>query len=219
MNTVPPLLEQAVRYALVVTREIPPALLSRPTPCEAWDLAMLLAHANESLAALTEGAVGGCVAPAPPHEPEAHEPQSHEAQSHEPEPADRPGPHRVRVGRQSPPRRATDDPVTTFRHRARQLPSLWATAPRLIAVADRAMPADLTAAAGALEIAVHAWDIARSCRRNLPIPAAVAVELLSVGVVLVPESDRHPFFAPRAEVGAMACPSDRLVAFLGRDPR
>lgn len=214
MNTAPPLLEQAVRYALVVTREIPPALLSRPTPCEGWDLAMLLAHANESLAALAEGAVGGCVAPAPQHEPETHEPQSHE-----PAPADRLGPHRVRVRRQSPPPRTTDDPVTTFRHRARQLPSLWAAAPRLIAVADRAMPADLTAAAGALEIAVHAWDIARSCRRNLPIPAAVAVELLSVGVVLVPENDRHPFFAPQAEVGAVACPSDRLVAFLGRDPR
>ncbi|MGW0661992.1 maleylpyruvate isomerase N-terminal domain-containing protein [Streptodolium elevatio] len=218
MNAAPPLLEQAVRYALAVTRDIPHAQLSRPTPCREWDLAMLLAHANESLAALAEGAVAGHVAPPAPDElaPDELAPSERESGHREPDGPTSPchgraDGHSALVG---PPR----DLLTTFRQRARRLPSLWTVTPRVVGVADRAMPADLMAAAGALEIAVHAWDIARSCRRDLPIPAAVAVELFSVGAVLVPANDRHPFFAPQAEVPVTACPSDRLVAFLGRDP-
>ncbi|WP_436777530.1 maleylpyruvate isomerase N-terminal domain-containing protein [Yinghuangia sp. YIM S09857] len=208
MNTAPLLLERAVGYALSVTRGIPPALLSRPTPCRAWDLAMLLAHANESLAALAEGLTGARVAldpaDAPPNRPPC-DPQATDVRA-----TTQRGGHSVPT--------ASTDPLTTFRRRARDLPGLWATAPRRIAVADRGMPAELMAAAGALEIAVHGWDIARSCRRDTPIPAAIAVELLSVGMLLVPENDRHPLFAPRTPVATVACPSDRLVAYLGRDP-
>lgn len=188
MSTAPPLLERAVGYALAVSRDVPPGLLSRETPCQAWDLSMLLAHANESLAALAEGIGGGRVALYPPDSPEACE-------------------------------ESAADPLATFRRRVWRLPSLWADAPPVVTVADRALPADLLAAAGALEIAVHGWDIARACHRDLPIPAAVAVELLAVGAVLAPADDRYPYFAPPRTVGgAMACPSDRLVAFLGRDP-
>ncbi|MEU8137419.1 maleylpyruvate isomerase N-terminal domain-containing protein [Streptodolium elevatio] len=233
MNAAPPLLEQAVRYALAVTRDIPHAQLSRPTPCREWDLAMLLAHANESLAALAEGAVAGHVAPPAPDELAPDELAPDELAPSELAPSElalseRESGHREPDGPTSPCHGRADghsalvgpprDLLATFRQRARRLPSLWTVTPRVVGVADRAMPADLMAAAGALEIAVHAWDIARSCRRDLPIPAAVAVELFSVGAVLVPANDRHPFFAPQAKVAVTACPSDRLVAFLGRDP-
>jgi uncharacterized protein (TIGR03086 family) len=42
------LLESAVAYALASTAIVRPQLLSRPTPCTAWDLAMLLDHVSDS---------------------------------------------------------------------------------------------------------------------------------------------------------------------------
>ncbi|MGH3301328.1 MAG: maleylpyruvate isomerase N-terminal domain-containing protein [Streptosporangiaceae bacterium] len=46
------LLEQAVGYARESVAVVTPDLLDRPTPCRDWDLAMLLRHGCESLAAL-----------------------------------------------------------------------------------------------------------------------------------------------------------------------
>ena len=48
-------LTTAVSYADGVLEAVTPQLLSRPTPCHAWNLRMLLEHAEESLAALHEG--------------------------------------------------------------------------------------------------------------------------------------------------------------------
>jgi uncharacterized protein (TIGR03086 family) len=56
------LLEQAISYAGRSVLDVTPALLARPTPCRGWNLAMLLRHASESLAALTDGTVTGHVA-------------------------------------------------------------------------------------------------------------------------------------------------------------
>ncbi len=49
------LLGQAISCAISAAQDITPGLLRRPTPCQAWDLDMLLRHANESLATLREG--------------------------------------------------------------------------------------------------------------------------------------------------------------------
>ena len=67
------LLERAVSYAAGAVHGITPELLSRPTPCQGWDLRMLLWHVNESLAALHEGITAGSVAlsPAPGDDPAA----------------------------------------------------------------------------------------------------------------------------------------------------
>jgi uncharacterized protein (TIGR03086 family) len=55
------LLEPSISYALGVVRSVTPELLSRPTPCRAWDLGMLLRHASESLAAFCDGIEAGRV--------------------------------------------------------------------------------------------------------------------------------------------------------------
>jgi hypothetical protein len=47
-------LRHAVQYALGSLGYVTPDLLSRPTPCTAWDLATLLQHVGDSLAALHE---------------------------------------------------------------------------------------------------------------------------------------------------------------------
>jgi uncharacterized protein (TIGR03086 family) len=55
------LLEPSISYALGAVVAITPELLSRRTPCRGWDLRMLLWHASESLAAITEGIETGRV--------------------------------------------------------------------------------------------------------------------------------------------------------------
>jgi uncharacterized protein (TIGR03086 family) len=114
-----------------------------------------------------------------------------------------------------------NDPVRAFADRARLL--LGACAGNLhehevIHIADRLLPASAMAGAGALEIAVHGWDISRACGPCQPIPGALAAGLLAIAPLLVPGTDRHPLFAAPVSVPPEACPSDQLAAFLGRNP-
>ena len=55
------LLERAVGYARGILAEVRPEHLGHPTPCEAWTLAELLVHMDDSLAAMTEAARDGSV--------------------------------------------------------------------------------------------------------------------------------------------------------------
>jgi uncharacterized protein (TIGR03086 family) len=183
------LLLQAVGYALEVADGITPDLLSRPTPCQGWDLRTLLRHASESLAALLEAVGPGCVSAFPAAEDPAA------------------------------------DPVATFRERARRLAGAYAEAgrrrrgERVIVIADRALALGAVARLGALEIAQHGWDISRACGTRRPIPSALAADLLATAPLLVAEAGREPLFAPPVTPVPAVGPSDRLAAFLGRDPR
>jgi uncharacterized protein (TIGR03086 family) len=59
------LLERAIGYTLGSLLLVAPEDLHRPTPCREWDLAALLAHMNDSLAALEEATIGRRVDLAP----------------------------------------------------------------------------------------------------------------------------------------------------------
>ena len=179
------LLERAISYALGTIPAITPELLSRPTPCQGWDLRMLLRHANESLAALHEGIEAGCVGLDPTQE--------------DSDPA--------------------ADPTRTFRVRAGLLLDAWTTPrrrPRVIAIAGCPLADTVLAGAGALEIAVHGWDISQACGQHEPIPAGLAIDLLTIAPLLVPGTNRHPLFAPPVTAAPTAGPSDLLAAYLGR---
>jgi hypothetical protein len=91
--------------------------------------------------------------------------------------------------------------------------------PEVITIADRCMPSGMMAAAGAIEIAVHGWDMSRACGQRRPIPGPLAAELLEMARLLVPTTGRHPLFAAPVAVAPMAGPSDQLAAFLGRAPQ
>jgi uncharacterized protein (TIGR03086 family) len=114
------------------------------------------------------------------------------------------------------------DPARAFRDRAGQLLDAW-TSPghqrQVTEIAGCPLAASVMAAAAALEVAVHGWDISRACGQRQPIPRALATALLVIAPVLVPRTGRHPLFAAPVTVPAMAGPSDRLAAFLGRTPR
>jgi uncharacterized protein (TIGR03086 family) len=185
------LLERAMGYTLGSLLLVTPDAMSNPTPCSAWDLRALLLHMNESLLTLHEAITMGrldLVATASPN-------------------ADYGDPER--------------DPVASLRNRACQMIGSWAAGavePRQIAIADRELAAGLVAATGAVEVAVHGWDVARACRQDRPVPPALAEELLVLGSMLVDDGDRPTRFADPVPLPTPASPSDRLVALLGRRP-
>jgi uncharacterized protein (TIGR03086 family) len=113
------------------------------------------------------------------------------------------------------------DLVATFRDRAWRLLGAWTSADNrdpVIAVVDRPLLASVVAGTGAIEIAVHGWDISWSCGQRRPIPPALASDLLKICPLLVTEATRHPQFAAPVAVSPLASASDRLIAFLGRRP-
>jgi uncharacterized protein (TIGR03086 family) len=182
----PGLLAAAVGYALRAAGPVTPQLLCCPTPCQGWDLRMLLRHGAESLAALAEaitaGQVGLCA-----------------------------GPESAEV---------LADPAAEFRSRAAALLSACGGEPGhpLISIAGRCLPLGLAAGVGALEIAVHGWDISRACGSREPIPVPLATELLELSSLLVPRDGRDPLFAAPVTVEPGSELSDQLTAWLGRDP-
>jgi uncharacterized protein (TIGR03086 family) len=176
-----------VGYALRAAGPATPALMCRSTPCQGWDLRMLLRHAAESLAALREGITAG------------------------------------RVGLHAGPECPTvlADPAAEFRTRAVALLGACDGAAgrhSLISVAGRCLPLSLAAGVGALEIAVHGWDISRACGPREPIPGPLATRLLELAPLLVPRDGREPLFAAPVAVDPGEELSDRLAGWLGRDP-
>ncbi|HEX6470024.1 MAG TPA: TIGR03086 family metal-binding protein [Streptosporangiaceae bacterium] len=187
------LLERALGYALAGLDAVTPDALPGPTPCRGWDLRALLAHLNDSLAALGEAADDHCVD--------------------------------LEVVPWTAARNDLDA-VARCRDRARRMLGSWAgeadragDRDRVVAVGGRPMRSTMVACVGAVEVAVHGWDIQRSCGRPRPIPPALAAELLEIVPMLVTGAERPAKFAAPVPVAPSAPPGDRLVAFLGRDPR
>lgn len=97
---------------------------------------------------------------------------------------------------------------------------LWACyrpGQQFVAVAGVPIPAGIVACTGAVEIAVHGWDVSAARGRGRPIPPGLAGRLLALCPVLV--AGREDLFADPVAVPPAASPSDRLVGFLGRQPR
>ena len=182
-------LEHAVSYALASAGQATPQLLPLATPCEGWDLRTLLLHLTDSLAVLADAMRADHIALAPPPPPD--------------------------------PTTATD-PLPCLRRQARDLLGACAAAgaqQRLVAIADRELTTSMITAAGAIEIAVHGWDISAACGIPRPIPPPLAAALLPLAPLLIPRATRTGLFAAPVPVPEPADPSDRLIAFLGRQPR
>lgn len=81
------------------------------------------------------------------------------------------------------------------------------------------LPYALAAAAGAMDAAVHAWDIAVATGQDAPLENDIAD-----GIWLAAEGladhlrDSYGVFAPAREVAEGAGRAEALLAFLGRDP-
>jgi uncharacterized protein (TIGR03086 family) len=126
-----------------------------------------------------------------------------------------------------PVRRSGGNPVEALRDGAAELLCAgycYGGPERFVAVGGLPIPAGLVACTGAVEIAVHGWDVSAArawagCSSGGPktsIPAALAAPLLRLGPLLV--AGREGLFAVPVEVPAQASPGDRLVSYLGRHP-
>ncbi|WP_433381776.1 TIGR03086 family metal-binding protein [Actinoplanes sp. CA-142083] len=112
------------------------------------------------------------------------------------------------------------DVLAVVRQRATLLLGAWSQAcgAFTVRVEQAHLSAPLVAGAGAIELAVHGWDVAHACGTNRPIPPALADELLDLAVILIRAPDRPGRFARPLPFPADASPSDRLLSFLGRTP-
>jgi uncharacterized protein (TIGR03083 family) len=231
----PGLLEPAISYALVTAQAVTPEMLPHPTPCQAWDVGMLLRHATESLAALQEGIDAGRIGLSPGPDDPAGDPAelfrdragrflsawTRIARTD----AARAGAARAGAARTDgaetgtaetgPPRAETSQ---TGIARTETAQTGADDCPEIIAIADRRLTLGLMTGVGALEMAVHGWDLSRACGHCQPIPGPLATSLLHISPLLVPRTGRAPLFGPPVTVPPMAIPSDQLVAYLGRDP-
>ena len=191
------LLAGAIRYALGVCALVMPGDMALPTPCPDWDLNALLAHLGASMADLEAALRTGHLAliPVPPPDLAARHPSGAL-------PADLAG-----------------DPVEALRDRAAELLCAaygFGGTGQFVAVGGLPMPAGLVACAGAVEIAVHGWDVAAARGGDCPIPPVLAGRLLRLCPFLV--AGREGLFAGPVDVAAAASPCDKLVGYLGRDP-
>lgn len=182
------LLERAIGYTRSCLTLVSDPLLDHPTPCAQWDLRTLLEHMDDALTAFAEAGSVGRVGAGP---------------------APAPGPDLTA-------RLLTD----RLRSHACAVLGAWSAdaRPATVQVGGPGRPVldpGVLASVGALEIAVHGWDVARACGADRPLPDALASDLLRVAPVVVGAADRPARFGPEREaVGGGA--SDRLLALLGR---
>jgi uncharacterized protein (TIGR03086 family) len=104
--------------------------------------------------------------------------------------------------------------VERLRASACALLGAWSAATDGVVAPDET---SVLACAGALEVAVHGWDVSQTTGTCEPIPAVLARDLLIWADVLVSDADRparfdHPVRGP--SVG----PSSKLLRMLGREP-
>jgi uncharacterized protein (TIGR03086 family) len=185
------LLERAMGYTLGSLQLVTPQSLDNPTPCREWDLRALLLHMNESLQALHEAIAVG-----------------HLELDRSLDVSD------VYADYGDPLR----DPVASLRNRACHMVGAWMSpsAPAVVSIADRCVTADVVAAAGAIEVTVHGWDVAAARGVDRPIPEPLARHLLDLCDVFVDGTDRPHRFGPEQPAPPGASAAHRLLALLGR---
>ena len=126
------------------------------------------------------------------------------------------------VGASPAPGHPGPDPVARLRGQAVELLAACAAcgpAERRVAIGDRELTASMVAAAGAIEIAVHGWDISEACGTSRPVPPGLAAVLLPIAPLVITPDTRPGLFADPVRLPGPASPGDQLVAFLGRRPR
>ncbi len=88
-----------------------------------------------------------------------------------------------------------------------------------VLITDRVLPFQALEIVGAVEIAVHGWDVFEARGRHRPIPVNLSLDLLRVVPWVISDLIRPCLFAAPVRRTPLGSPSDRLVALLGRQPR
>ncbi len=182
------LLAAAAQYLLSSILLVRGADLSAPTPCPGWDLRHLLRHLRASFADAAYVLA-------------------------EREPAAGPGLD-LRPADGS-------DPVAALRAGIADLvlcSALLPTVGRWCQIRDRHVPAGVVVYVAAVEMVLHAWDIAQACRTGRPIPTDLAATLLRVAPPLAEAGLAGHVFVQPVTAPEAATPGDQLLALFGRRP-
>jgi uncharacterized protein (TIGR03086 family) len=179
-------LSGATRYLFQSILLIRGTDLSAATPCQAWDLRRLLRHIHASLQQLTD-LLAVRAAAADVETDAARRPETNPVAA-------------LRVA------------IVDLLLAATSLP----TAGRWCEIEDQVLPAETVVYVAAIEMVLHAWDIAQACRTHHPVPADLASALLGVAPPLAMAGLAQHVFAEPAEVPTDATPSDHLLALFGR---
>ncbi|GAA3865810.1 TIGR03086 family metal-binding protein [Streptomyces sedi] len=183
------LLTRAVSFGRDSVDAVAPHHLDRPTPCAEWNVRALLGHLNESMALLQKGADSGCLTVPPSTGPGGAE--------------------------------SSAELIAEFHRRSGELLRGWpasAGSRDLMEVGGLPLATDIVAVVGAIEIAVHGWDLGIACGAPRPISAELASDMLTVLPVVLGGAPHEALFAAPVVVAPTAGPGDRLVALLGRSP-
>ncbi len=183
-----PVLAEATRYLFQNLLLVREADLSAPTPCPDWDLRRLLWHVRTSLADVAD--VLGA------------------------RDFDRGAERAAADADPSDPIAALRAGIVDFLLASTSLP----TAGRRCEIRGRSLPAKIVVYVGAIEMVLHAWDIAQACRTDRPIPSDVASALLWVSPPLAEAGLAGHVFAEPLSSPPTATPSDQLLALFGRRP-
>jgi uncharacterized protein (TIGR03086 family) len=182
------LLERAIGYTRASLLLVTEADLGRPTPCRGWLLHDLLTHMDDSLEAMAAAAQATALSLVP-----------------------------------SRPPGDSSDLLDSICHRARGLLAHWHPADDLrpgddVALGELWLSRELLGSVGALEIALHGWDVAEAIGRPRSIPPGLAMDLWPVARDHITDDDRPFRFAQPVEVSDWATPTARLLAHSGRSP-
>jgi uncharacterized protein (TIGR03086 family) len=163
---------------------------ARPTPCEQWNVAQVLRHAAGDQLAYA-AAITGSGGPAEnPFEPSTASP---------------------------------DDPADYLEAALQGAVAAWSTVAPGTAdlptpLPQGAMAADAAAAAAALDIAAHAWDIAVATGQPSPLPAELAAQLMPVATGIVEPLRAYGVYAAALAPDPGDDAAATLLRYLGRDP-
>ena len=80
------------------------------------------------------------------------------------------------------------------------------------------MPGPALAGFTTLDIAVHGWDLARATGQRAALDDTLAAHVLAFAEQAITPGSRAPRIGPAVRVAADAPLTDRLAAFLGRQP-
>jgi uncharacterized protein (TIGR03086 family) len=114
-----------------------------------------------------------------------------------------------------------DDPAAQFRAAADAALAGW----RKPGIMDETinggpgpMPGRVLAGINLLDTATHSWDLATATGQSTELPPAVAEAALEASHQIIQAPIREGRFGPEVHPPADCGPTDRLVAFLGRQP-
>jgi len=182
--------DRAVASTAGVVKSTPAGQMSAPTPCTAWDVRALLNHVIGTLW-LAEGLFAD------------HTPR-----------------HPMTPGGLPPGDLAGDDPAAAYAE---------ASAAALAAAAGDAltrghvtplgqMPGPALAGFTTLDILVHGWDLATATGQPADLDGRLAAHVLGFAEQAITPDTRAPRIGPAVTVTPGAPVTNRLVAFLGRNP-